>query len=1058
MTTAREFTTYVSKMAERDPETVDLFVQMSLFNALADQIEQARPVLDARVDEVLSKQAGLARRSLLRRTAVSKNLEEDPDLALTLAVIEAYVSKSGLFGSALSAFNEKHQRGAKGQFIHMEIDHNQSNGQKPDDRHRDAHNQAQNLVTEAKGQGLVDDSTPLKLHYKRMDAKGKVLNDKAIPVHADSRPGSLKADLDANTAGDSKLLLRAVSFKRKNIPIGTGEHAPERRAALDAMMTFTAPANAARLSRNLPLDDKGADWDRRGADWNRPGSWDDRKIYRRMNLTGSALAAATVPGSTLNSAAHLTRLVGNLGPEAEKVLGPGLRRTAYRYRGTERRPDEGAVHQLVRANRAAATVIADPTQMAQVYDRSIASDKRTDPAEGAAGFWATQHNDMTPDQLAMRVRGDTMAASLVQSRALVDINAAALSLESGELPPSQGVLIDSQGRLFSQAQGYNGDHYLPFDLKNLRGLAGGQYVRTRAAGGLTTEDVYTGLLAGARQVQVVSNSGVFTMEFDPSIRGGRRYSDKAVRMINRYGKLLETIDSGKIMQRDIAPSEKAKLRTEARSLSRGGDDEAQLYTRMLNDARTNQEAPDEEEYAREAAAQVDEAISHGNRMSRQQRAQAIHETTQEMLSEVKDNQVRRLALDGKGYGAAMAALKQEFPFYIRSASYETLPEFLGRRRQAPEGAPRGGPRDTGFVERGQTNPSRATGAPRYNLKRKPESVGDAGVVADRQNQPSGQGALTDRERARARALGEDKPIPLNELVKPGTPLARAMAQRAGVLVKVVQQWGADEPADAPGFHRDDDMAMGEGARRFLHHRLIGEAKGDTQKFVDWTLTKATPEQRDMLLEGIDDIEALVSSQPTPVQNEFTSGAGMAQWGSRLAELKALIESADPFAPKTGDMATAQPSLEHARPQAFPDIVALGSDPDAYEAYRKKEGIAFSDVVDHVARSTPRETADSISDKLDELASLSPASTEAIRLKHAVETQQKAWAFHVAHDIAEKITEAIGTKGGATASGASPKVPSGSLKKSLSGSSPRRDPSRPTLLQLVDDLSKRLQLE
>src|SRR5207342_236966 len=117
---------------------------------------------------------------------------------------------------------------------------------------------------------------------------------------------------------------------------------------------------------------------------------------------------------------------------------------------------------------------------------------------------------------------------------------------------------------------------------------GGQYVRTRAAGGLTTEDLYTGLLTGARQVQVISNSGVFTVEFDPDVRGGRRYTDKALRMINRYGKILETIQAGRIMRNDVPFARRQQLQEQAQQISRQKDraSVAEQYEKLLEEERT----------------------------------------------------------------------------------------------------------------------------------------------------------------------------------------------------------------------------------------------------------------------------------------------------------------------------------------------------------------------------------------------------------------------------------------------------------------------------------------
>ena len=65
-------------------------------------------------------------------------------------------------------------------------------------------------------------------------------------------------------------------------------------------------------------------------------------------------------------------------------------------------------------------------------------------------------------------------------------------------------------------------------------------------GGLTSEDIYTGLITGARRVTVVSRSGTFSMEFEPDFRGGRRHNDKALRMTRRYEQLLDAVQSKQV--------------------------------------------------------------------------------------------------------------------------------------------------------------------------------------------------------------------------------------------------------------------------------------------------------------------------------------------------------------------------------------------------------------------------------------------------------------------------------------------------------------------------------
>lgn len=138
----------------------------------------------------------------------------------------------------------------------------------------------------------------------------------------------------------------------------------------------------------------------------------------------------------------------------------------------------------------------------------------------------------------------------------------ALQLKSGVTPPSEGVIITADGKAVHQSVGYGDDWYAPFTLKQLDALKGGEYVRTRAYGGLTPEDVYTGLTHGARAVTVVSHSGTFTLELDNDFKGGRRYNDKAVRMVNRYAQVLDTVKAGDVQIASPDPELDAMLREE----------------------------------------------------------------------------------------------------------------------------------------------------------------------------------------------------------------------------------------------------------------------------------------------------------------------------------------------------------------------------------------------------------------------------------------------------------------------------------------------------------------
>jgi hypothetical protein len=241
------------------------------------------------------------------------------------------------------------------------------------------------------------------------------------------------------------------------------------------------------------------------------------------------------------------QVVGTYGPEAQKVIGPAADRAAYRYRGTERAtPDRrlGAAMESIRRN---------PNLRTDVERREL----MVHGVETDAGWH--------PSGVLSYFRSRLPKA---------DLNT--LQRKSGKIPPSEGVIINRQGKVAVQAVGFGDDHYLPFNLKHLKGLRGGEYIRTRTYGGPTTEDVYTGLISGAKSVTVVSHNGVYTVEFDPSFKGSRRYNDKAAQMVGRYGQLLDAVKNGEITTGQIDPTRMAEI-DEAAASSYDPDSEPEAY-------------------------------------------------------------------------------------------------------------------------------------------------------------------------------------------------------------------------------------------------------------------------------------------------------------------------------------------------------------------------------------------------------------------------------------------------------------------------------------------------
>lgn len=375
-----------------------------------------------------------------------------------------------------------------------------------------------------------------------------------------------------------------------------------------------------------------------------PGESGATDTFNRLSTGGQLvqqLGAATGSNKTAIAGA-VANYAGKFGPEAEKVVGPSMRRAAYRYRGTERTPDRQYLY------------------LAQQNLNGIKRGTTATPAEKsfAAELSAVQY-----------FQGGAVDGRKGKAR-IPSPSLAGLHRASGRVTPSEGILIDAQGNVKHQAVGYGEDHYLPFNLKNLSALKGGSYVRTRESGGLTTEDIYTGLVSGARSMTVVSNSGTFTVDFADDLRGGRRYNDKARQMVKRYGQTLDAIQSEQVAnpERSMSSWEKAHLRVEAEKKI-NSDPLLSTFSAKEKDAWVEAEVQRAEQSPKLSAKDIEQieskAREQGKTVSEQQvLARQMYDEKSATLNQ------RNYRLDGQGYATALDALREQFPYYIGEVHYQ----------------------------------------------------------------------------------------------------------------------------------------------------------------------------------------------------------------------------------------------------------------------------------------------------------------------------------------------------------------------------------------------------
>jgi hypothetical protein len=396
------------------------------------------------------------------------------------------------------------------------------------------------------------------------------------------------------------------------------------------------------------------------------------RTYRRIEAGSQLLGQVSAPGSKTAQAAAFGELVGRYGPEAEKVVGPHMRKTAYRYRGTERKVDEDL---LVRRQ----------TQL-----------KRDGAGEG-----------LPPEEKMLRSSG---AAVGYLFERLPSLRLSEIQRKSGRIPPSEGVIVGANGQVAAQAIGFTDDHYLPFNLKNLGSLKGGEYVRTRSKGGLTTEDIYTGLVSGARRVTVVSNSGVFTVNFSDDLRGARRYSDKAAQMVDRYAKTLDAIKNGQIEREPISREARAEIFSEVEEEMAGWSTQAERQTEFQRRIKDYKETP---QLTKGELDAIDSKARDGAEMGTDRGRKEYNRIRADLIDQAMESKTSRFyQLDGEGYAASLEALREQYPYYIDSVSFMHRKEALnaaGERTDSPNG----------LMQRFSREADRGYVAPRYN---RPEEV------------------------------------------------------------------------------------------------------------------------------------------------------------------------------------------------------------------------------------------------------------------------------------------------------------------------------------------------
>ena len=404
------------------------------------------------------------------------------------------------------------------------------------------------------------------------------------------------------------------------------------------------------------------------------GALQNSGVVEAANLVSPGAAAGVAGGL------QAAQFVGDYGPMADRVMGPGVRRAFYRFSGKEKRPEQAMVNTM----RADVRGAASPQEARDAIFVPRMETKVT--SEG--------YEDVPVPSKTMRF----------WQKKLPDVELLNLHTSSGATPPSEGVILDKNGKAVAMSVGSHDDHYLPFNLKRMNRAKGGEYIRTRSLGGLTSEDIDGGIIGGTKGVTVVSHSGIFTMQFSPSGKGSLSKA-RRVKMRKRYEQLVDSLASKKVNVGQVPKDRRNEIQAQVERQMPGTTAGVvkQRKAKVSELLRQEQENPQPsaerkaewtEEFLRQQGEDwtdkggeelgVDQ-LREEVRSQARRRSDKTLRTDEEIITEMgasdkyekfmrqKEGEYSTalgpLRTNGAGYYKAMQALKEQFPYDIAEVNW-----------------------------------------------------------------------------------------------------------------------------------------------------------------------------------------------------------------------------------------------------------------------------------------------------------------------------------------------------------------------------------------------------
>jgi len=592
-----------------------------------------------------------------------------------------------------------------------------------EERRAFAVNEAIQLQRELK-QAFGDDAPKIDVALRYLDSAGNI-DELGVPASGDfGKPGELESLEWANSMDPN-----AVPLDLMYGPAETQMDAGKRRDISNRLMLSQVPgldlqsaspeavsAAASQLAALSGGPTNAGDWDKK----NQSGvhQYAERAL-RGVEAGARLLGAEQVAGPAGVAADAMS---------AMHELRDPMMETMWRYRGTEKKPAPGWAAQVEGSRMSPGLSRLVNGYLAGEVDgqtlTTTVGDKRLDEVPKAVRALMemqrrTELQGKSPEQ-AMKMAQRQAAASnfldkmkrqmsqqmgfAVSADGMADTSLRGLlSQVAGDVGmgfPSEGVVLNADGKVAQQSVGMGEDHYLPFNLASVGAMAGGSYVRTREYGGLTAEDMRALITSGARAATVVSRSGVFDVEVNPDFRGGRRLNDKTAQIPMMYERILDAVTNS---ERYVVDAPKEKIQEWHVEAARKGVPPGQ-YVKAEKEKYLQREgrwtAQDEKRLLSESTLQwrKEKGLSEDVSDEAIQSDPSFTDWLGDEKKKAKKRKIRKLKLNGEGYEVALKTLAMYYPYAFRTTERIELTELDSRMSKVPATERGGGRSSAQFLE------------------------------------------------------------------------------------------------------------------------------------------------------------------------------------------------------------------------------------------------------------------------------------------------------------------------------------------------------------------------